>query len=196
MESAIEMKKALEEIYSDRRISWTAIFIRAIALSLKELPRLNACYVEENGVPSVKVYQTVNIGVAVAVDEGLVLPVLRNVENAKIPEIALKLQDLAERTRGGKLKAEELSGATFSLSNLGMAGVEEFAAVIPPGQACILAVGKIGEEVSVEGGQLKVRKVMKATLSADHRVVDGWGAAEFLEIFRKKLENPYLLIEE
>lgn len=194
MGSAIKMKEALSERYKDRRISWTAIFLRAIALALKEFPRLNSCYLEKDGVPSVRVYDTVNIGVAVAVDEGLVLPVLRNAEKKGIPDIALELQDLAERTRTGRLKTEELTGATFSLSNLGMVGVEEFAAVIPPGQAGILAVGKVTDEVVVREGQIQVVHRIRATLSADHRVVDGWGAAEFLQSFRRLLENPYLLL--
>jgi pyruvate dehydrogenase E2 component (dihydrolipoamide acetyltransferase) len=194
MGPANQLKSALSERYKDRRISWTAIFLRAIALTLKEFPRLNARYVEEKGVPAVEVFDTVNIGVAVAVDEGLVLPVLRHVEKKGIHEIALELQDLAERTRTGRLKAEELTGATFSLSNLGMAGVEEFAAVIPPGQAGILAIGRITDEVVVHQGQIQAVHRIRATLSADHRVVDGWGAAEFLQSFKKRLENPFLLL--
>jgi len=192
--AAEQLKDALSERYSDRRISWTAIILKAVALALREVPRLNATYLEVDDAPSVRVFNEVHLGVAVAVDEGLVEPVLRNAHIKPIPQIAKELSDLAKRTREGKLKGEELTGATFSVSNLGMAGVEEFAAVIPPGRAGILAVGNISEEVVVQRGQIQVVHRLRATLSADHRVVDGWGASEYLQAFKRYLEQPTLML--
>jgi pyruvate dehydrogenase E2 component (dihydrolipoamide acetyltransferase) len=132
----------------------------------------------------------INIAVAMAVDDGVVAPVIRNAGTIELGEIAVQRRDLAERARSGKLRPAELAGGTFTISNLGMYGVDAFTAIIIPPQAAILAVGKITDRVVPVGGHPGVRPMMTLTLSSDHRVVDGARAAEFLQDLAAAISNP------
>jgi pyruvate dehydrogenase E2 component (dihydrolipoyllysine-residue acetyltransferase) len=143
---------------------------------------------------SVQIFPTANIGIAVAVPQGLVVPVIASCESKSIPEIAAARADIVERTRGGKLKAEDLEGGTFTISNLGMYGVERFAAVLNPPQAGILAVGAIEERAVVVDGELEIQPRMDLTLTVDHRSVDGATASEFLRTVKSFLEEPGLAL--
>jgi pyruvate dehydrogenase E2 component (dihydrolipoamide acetyltransferase) len=135
----------------------------------------------------------VHIGVAVAIDDGLITPVIRDADTKPLADIAAEAKTLAERARNRRLQPNEYTGATFSISNLGMMGIDEFSAIINPPEAAILAVGAVREVPVVEGGQVKAGRRMKLTLSVDHRVADGAQAARFLGTLRRMLENPLLL---
>ena len=135
-----------------------------------------------------------NVGIAVAVPNGLVVPVLRSCETKTIPQLANERAELVGRTRGGSLRQDDLEGGTFTISNLGMYGVERFVAVLNPPQAAILAVGAIEERAVVRDGELAARPVMEMTLSCDHRSVDGATASEFLRTVKQFLEEPGLAL--
>ena len=138
----------------------------------------------------IRMFGDVHIGVAVALEDGLITPVIRDADKKGIRDISIESKDLAARARSRKLKPEEYSGSTFTVSNLGMFGVDEFTAIINPPEAAILAIGSIVDKPVVENGQIKIGKRMRMTLSSDHRVVDGALAAKFMQTLRKILENP------
>ncbi len=139
-------------------------------------------------------YHSVHIGVAVAMEEGLVTPIIRYCEKKSLEQINAELRDLVERARTRKLKPDEYLGATFTISNLGMFGVDEFAAIVNPPEGAILAVGAIVEKPVVKNGQIVIGHTMKVTLSTDHRIVDGAVAARFMQDLKKILENPASLV--
>ena len=170
-------------------ISLNDVIIKASAAALKRHPEMNASFAGDH----VKQYSHVHIGVAVAIDDGLITPVIRDADTKSLADIAAEAKALAERARNRRLQPNEYTGATFSISNLGMMGIEEFSAIINPPEAGILAVGAVREVPVVEGGQVKVGRRMKLTLSVDHRVADGAQAARFLGTLRRMLENPLLL---
>jgi pyruvate dehydrogenase E2 component (dihydrolipoamide acetyltransferase) len=170
-------------------ISLNDVIIRASASALKRHPEMNASFAGDH----VKQYSRVHIGVAVAIEDGLITPVIRDADSKSLTEIAAEARELAERARNRRLQPHEYTGATFSISNLGMMGIEEFSAIINPPEAAILAVGALREEPVVEAGQIKVGRRMKLTLSVDHRVADGAQGARFLATLKKTLENPLLL---
>ena len=136
----------------------------------------------------------INIGVAIAVDEGLVVPVIKDADKNNILEISEKIKNFVEKAKNKKLSLEELSGNTFTVSNLGMFGIDEFTAIINPPDACILAIGAIQQTPIVKDGEIVVGNIMKVTLSSDHRVVDGAQGAQFLKTLKTMLENPLLMI--
>lgn len=185
MEPAIAYREQLNEV-SENKIGYTDIIIKAAALSLLKHPYVNASYAGDKA----RLYSYVHIGVAVALESGLVTPVIRHCEQKGIGEINTELRDLAERARNRKLKPEEYQGATFTISNLGMFGVEEFVAIINPPEGAILAVGSIIEKPVVKDGSIAIGHTMKVTLSADHRIIDGAVAAHFLKDLKAMLENP------
>jgi pyruvate dehydrogenase E2 component (dihydrolipoamide acetyltransferase) len=139
-------------------------------------------------------YKTSDISVAVAIPNGLITPIIRRAEDKRLSEISSEMKSLAARAKDGKLKPEEYTGGSFSLSNLGMFGIKDFAAIINPPQGCILAVGAGDQRAVVKNGQLAVATVMSCTLSVDHRVVDGAIGAEFLSAFKKLIENPLSML--
>jgi pyruvate dehydrogenase E2 component (dihydrolipoamide acetyltransferase) len=165
------------------------VIIKASAAALKRHPEINASFAGDR----VKQYTHVHIGVAVAIEDGLITPVIRDADAKSLAEIAAESKALAERARSRRLQPSEYTGATFSISNLGMMGIEEFSAIINPPEAAILAVGAVREVPVVEAGQVKVGRRMKLTLSVDHRVADGAQGARFLDTLRRMLENPLLL---
>ena len=166
--------------------SFTALIVQAVAQALRRHPMVNASLQGEEIV----IYDEVNIGVAVATDEGVIVPVVKGADAKSLFEIDAELKRLAQRARQGKLTLEELSGGTFTVSNLGMFGVDEFHAIINPPQSAILAVGAIVEKPQVEGGKVVIRPTMRMSISADHRVLDGAAAAEFLQDVKASLEKP------
>lgn len=170
----------------EQRISATALMVTALAEALVEHPIFNSLMVDDLTTPQ----QDVSVGVAIATDAGLIAPALLDCGGSGLEEVNRALVDLVERTRSGRLKGRELGGSTFTLSNLGMYDVTSFTAIINPPQVGILATGCIEERVVVSGGSPAVRRVMTATLSADHRAVDGAEAAVFLKGFRDLLEAP------
>jgi pyruvate dehydrogenase E2 component (dihydrolipoamide acetyltransferase) len=189
MEPAMAFRDQINNV-TQIKLSFTDIIIKAAAAALMQHPQVNASYLSDK----TRQYHYAHIGVAVALEDGLVTPIVRNCEQKSILQINEELRDLAERARTRKLKPEEYTGGTFTISNLGMYGVEEFVAIINPPEGAILAVGTIVEKAVVKGGQVAVGHAMKATLSADHRIIDGVIAARFLQDFKTILENPAALV--
>ncbi len=172
------------------KVSLNDFILKAVAGALIEVPDANAIW---NG-DSIRRYDGVDIAVAVAVDGGLLTPVLRGVHTAPLSEIATRTADLAQRARDGQLKQHELEGGSFSVSNLGMFGVGEFSAILNPPQSGILAVSSATQRPVVDDGELKVGTVMTVTLSADHRVIDGAIAATWMAAFVRRVENPLTIL--
>ena len=172
------------------KVSVNDFVIRAAAQTLRQVPLANASYTDD----AILRWNEVNIAVAVALDDGLITPIVKNADQKRVPEIAAEMRDLGMRARQNKLKLSEFQGGTFSISNLGMYGVREFTAVINPPQACILAVG-VGEERPVaRNGGLAVAHVMTCTLGCDHRVLNGAEGAVWLQAFKKLIEAPAALL--
>ena len=172
------------------KLSVNDFVIKASAMALKQVPAANASWSDEG----VKLYKTADISVAVAIPNGLITPIIRRAEEKRLSEISNEMKGLAARAKDGKLKPEDYTGGSFSLSNLGMFGIKDFAAIINPPQGCILAVGAGEQRAVVKNGQLAVATVMSCTLSVDHRVVDGAIGAEFLAAFKKLIENPLSML--
>jgi pyruvate dehydrogenase E2 component (dihydrolipoamide acetyltransferase) len=170
-------------------ISLNDVIIKASAAALRRHPEINASF----GGDHVTYYSRVHIGLAVAIDDGLITPVIRDADTKSLTEIAAEAKALADRARNRQLQPSEYTGATFSISNLGMMGIEEFSAIINPPEAAILAVGAVREVPVVEAGQVKPGRRMKLTLSVDHRVADGAQGARFLGTLKRMLENPLLI---
>jgi pyruvate dehydrogenase E2 component (dihydrolipoamide acetyltransferase) len=172
------------------KLSVNDFVIRAVALALKKVPAANASWGEE----AIKRYTDVDISVAVATPNGLITPIVHHADHKGLAAISNEMKELAAKARDGKLKPEEFQGGGFTISNLGMFGVKEFAAIINPPQGCILAVGAGEQRPVVKGGALAVATVMSCTLSVDHRVVDGAVGAEFLAAFKKLIEDPLSML--
>ncbi len=174
------------------KLSVNDLVTKACALALARYPRVNALYQNDRIYPSTEIH----IGIAVALPDGLIVPVLRHCERKTLRQIATETRQLVEKARAGRLSAEEYTGATFSISNLGMYGVDEFIAIINPPAVAILAVGAVQKQpVALDDETVAVRPRMKVTISADHRALDGAVAAEFLRELRRILENPYVMVE-
>ncbi|HYD65877.1 pyruvate dehydrogenase complex dihydrolipoamide acetyltransferase [Azospirillum sp.] len=172
------------------KLSVNDFVIRAVALALKKVPAANAAWSDEG----ILQYEHADVSVAVATPNGLITPIIKAAEGKGLAQISNEMKDLAKRARDGKLKPEEFQGGTFSVSNLGMFGVREFAAIINPPQGCILAVGAGEQRPVVKDGALAVATMMSCTLSVDHRVVDGAVGAEFLAAFKKLVEDPLSML--
>jgi len=171
-------------------VSLTDIIIKAAAVSLAEFPRLNASFTTDG----IMLHPEIHIGIAVDLDDGLLVPVIRNCEVLSLREIALRSRDLIDRARSGRIREGDISGGTFTVSNLGMFGVTDFTALILPPQSGILALGAAADRAVVRNGEVTSARMMCATLSADHRVVDGAYGARFLRRLRESLENPVRLL--
>jgi pyruvate dehydrogenase E2 component (dihydrolipoamide acetyltransferase) len=190
MDAASVLREQLNALEGQPKVSVTDMVIKAVALALLKNPGVNA---QLNG-PAIRVHHRAHIGIAVALDQGLITPVLRDCDLKPLGRIALESRDLAERARGGKLRAQEMTGATFSVSNLGMFDVEEFSAIINPPEGAILAVGSVLQKPVVDGGEIRVGRRMKMTISCDHRVMDGAMGARFLQDLKRLLEEPLRLL--
>ena len=186
IDELLRVRKELNDRFEDSKISVNDFVIRAAALALKQVPGANASF-DDSGI---LLYRHADVSVAVATPGGLITPIVKAAETKGLATISAEMKDLAARARDGKLKPEEYQGGTFSVSNLGMFGVREFAAIINPPQGCILAVGAGEKRPVVKDGALAVATVMSCTLAVDHRVVDGALGAEFLAAFKKLIEYP------
>ena len=191
MSQCASLKTQLAAARSEVGVSYTHLLLRAVALALGEHPRINARYAAQDAV---EFSEGVHLGIAVALDEGLIVPVLHDCQSKDVFSIALEARALVERVRAGKAEGGDLSGGTFTVSNLGMYPIEEFAAVINPPQAAVLAVGSLAERAVVRDGAVVARQTMRVTLSSDHRVIDGAEAAQFLQTLKQMLENPLRLV--
>ncbi|MEL6356269.1 MAG: pyruvate dehydrogenase complex dihydrolipoamide acetyltransferase [Bacteroidota bacterium] len=184
-----EMRKRLNEV-APVKISFNDLVVKACAVNLRKHPGINSSWLGDK----IRVNHDVNIGVAVAIPDGLLVPVVRYADMKSLSQINQEVKALAGKAKNKRLSPDEMSGNTFTISNLGMFGVEEFTAIINPPDACILAIGGIHDKPVVRDGQVVAGKIMKVTLSSDHRVVDGASAAAFLNDFKATLEDPIRLL--
>ncbi len=189
MDKAIEARKSMNEI-SPVKISFNDMVLKATASALRQNPDVNVSWLGDK----MRKNHHIHIGVAVAVKDGLVVPVVRFADNKSMSHIAVEVKDLAQKAQDKKLQPSDWEGSTFTISNLGMFGIEDFTAIINPPDACILAVGGIKETAIVKNGQLAVGNVMKVTLSCDHRAVDGAVGAAFLKTLKGLLEDPVRIL--
>lgn len=189
MDKAMETRVKLNEL-SPVKLSFNDMVIKACAVALKQHPVINSSWLGDK----IRQNKQVNIGVAVAVDEGLLVPVVRNADGKGMAAIATEVKELAGKAKSKKLQPAEWEGSTFTISNLGMFGIDEFTAIINPPDACILAVGGIKQTAVVKNGELTIGNIMKVTLSCDHRVVDGASGAAFLQTVKSLLEDPMRML--
>ncbi|MGZ5243727.1 MAG: pyruvate dehydrogenase complex dihydrolipoamide acetyltransferase [Bacteroidia bacterium] len=189
MGRAMQARTAINE-YLGSKVSFNDIIIKATAAALKKHPKVNGSWLGDK----IRYYQHVNIGVAIAVEDGLVVPVVRNADLKPISQITQEVKAYGEKAKTKKLQPQDYEGTTFTISNLGMFGIEQFTAIINTPDACIMAVGAIQEKAIVEKGELKVGNMMKVTLSCDHRIVDGATGAQFLQTFKQYLEEPVTIL--
>ncbi len=189
MEAAIQARTRLNEL-SKVKISFNDLVLKAVAVSLKQHPKVNSSWLGDK----IRINNHVNIGVAVAVEEGLLVPVIRNADLKPLSHIAVEVKDFAQKAKEKKLQPSDWEGNTFTISNLGMFGIDEFTAIINPPDACILAIGGISQVPVVKDGQVVPGNLMKVTLSCDHRVVDGATGAAFLQTLKSILEEPLRML--
>jgi pyruvate dehydrogenase E2 component (dihydrolipoamide acetyltransferase) len=189
MDKAVEARKSMNEI-SPVKISFNDMIIKAVAAALRQHPDVNVSWLGDK----MRKNHHIHIGVAVAVKEGLLVPVIRFADNKSLSHIAVEVKDLAQKAHDKKLQPADWEGSTFTISNLGMFGIEEFTAIINPPDACILAVGGIKETPIVRDGQIVPGNVMKVTLSCDHRAVDGAVGSAFLKTLKGLLEDPVRIL--
>src|SRR6185436_8810875 len=193
MERVAEAREALNAAGGDQgKISFNDIVLKAVATALRQHPACNAWWQEDH----LRIWNEVHLGVAVAVEDGLITPVVRHADSKSLRQISAETKDLAKRARERKLKPEEYSGSTFSISNLGMFDIEHFTAIINPPEAGILAVGSIAPVPAAVNGEVTVRRRMRMTMSCDHRVIDGATGAQFMKTLKLLLENPLALVWE
>ncbi|MFN3875430.1 MAG: dihydrolipoamide acetyltransferase family protein, partial [Flavobacteriales bacterium] len=192
MERAMSVREAINAWIAPDRISFNDLVIKAAAVALKQHPKVNSSWLGDR----IRFNQHVHIGVAVAVEEGLLVPVVRFADAKPLRAIGAEVREYAKKAKEKKLQPADWEGNTFTISNLGMFGIDEFTAIINPPDACILAVGAIVEKPVVKGGAVVPGHTMKVTLSCDHRVVDGATGAAFLQTFKGYLEEPALLLGE
>jgi pyruvate dehydrogenase E2 component (dihydrolipoamide acetyltransferase) len=172
------------------KISVNDFIVKAVAGALRKNPQVNSSWLGDK----VRYNHHIHVGIAVAIEDGLIVPVVKFADNKSLSHISAEVKQLADKAKNKKLQPNEFEGNTFTISNLGMFGIDQFTAIINPPDACILAVGGSKETVIVENGQMKVATVMKVTLSCDHRVVDGAVGASFLKTLKELLENPIKLL--
>jgi len=189
MERAADMRRSINELYPEAKVSINDLIIKVAAVTLIQHPQVNASFQDK----TVRFYEHADLGVAVATENGLITPIIRAAELKSLIEIAGEVRELADRARARKLKPEEYTGATFSISNLGMFGIEEFTAVINPPEGAILAVGAMAPKPVVKENDIVIRQTMRVTMSCDHRVIDGAVGAKFLQTFKQIMENPLYL---
>lgn len=189
MDKAIEARKSMNEV-SPVKISFNDMVIKAAAVALRKHPGVNSSWLEDR----IRTNHHVHIGVAVAVEEGLLVPVVKFADSKQLSHISAEVKDLGGKAKSKKLQPQEMEGNTFTISNLGMFGIEEFTAIINPPDACIMAVGGIKQTAIVKDGQLAIGNIMKVTMSCDHRVVDGAVGSAFLQTFKSLLEDPVRIL--
>ena len=191
MTRAMSLRRELNEALGDGvRVSVNDLIVKASTLALANHPKFNSSFDGD----SLQVHGDINVGIAVALEQGLIVPAVSQCQDKSLAEIAVASRDLIDRAHGGALRAEEYTGGTFAVSNLGMFDVDSFTAIIFPPNSAVLAVGTVKEQPVVREGEIKAAQIMKATLSTDHRVADGAEAAQFLMEVKRCLENPVSLL--
>ncbi len=191
MDAALDFRKQINaSIKEDEKVSVNDIVVKVAAQALTKHAWVNSSYQDK----TVRFYEDADIGVAVAVEDGLITPVVRGANRKGIVEISKEIKEMAGRAREKKLQPEEYTGATFSISNLGMFGIKEFTAIINPPEAAIIAIGAAAPTAVVRNGEIVVRNIMNVTMSCDHRAIDGATGAKFLQTFKQMLENPMLML--
>ena len=189
MDNAVTARQSIVD-FGGSKVSFNDFVIKAVALALKKHPKVNASWLGDK----IRYNHHVHIGVAVAIEDGLVVPVIKFADSKSLPQLNGEVKSLAVKAREKKIQPSDMEGNTFTISNLGMYGIEEFTAIINPPDSCIMAVGAIRQEPVVKNGQIVIGNRMKVTLSCDHRSVDGATGSEFLLTFKQLLENPVLMI--
>ncbi|MDQ3800102.1 MAG: pyruvate dehydrogenase complex dihydrolipoamide acetyltransferase [Acidobacteriota bacterium] len=191
MDAALEFRKQINaSVKEDEKVSVNDVIVKVAAQALLKHPFVNSSYQDK----TIRFYEDADIGVAVAIEDGLITPVVRGANRKGVTEISKEIKEMAARAREKKLQPEEYTGATFSISNLGMFGIKEFTAIINPPEAAIIAVGAAAPTVVVRNGEIVTRNIMNVTMSCDHRVIDGATGAKFLQTFKQMLENPILML--
>jgi pyruvate dehydrogenase E2 component (dihydrolipoamide acetyltransferase) len=190
MERVWDAREALKALGEGPKVSFNDIIIKAVATALRQHPACNAWWQDDR----IRYWHEVHVSMAVAIEDGLITPVIRHADRKSLREISAEAHDLAARARERRLAPEEYTGGTFSVSNLGMLDIDEFTAVINPPEAGILAVGRIVEKPVAHEGQAAIRRRLRLTMSCDHRVIDGATGAQFLKTLKAMLENPLALV--
>lgn len=185
-----EMRSAMAEMGDEFKVSVNDIVMKAVAIALSRHPEVNAHWLGDR----IRHFNRVHLGMAVAIEEGLITPVIFDADKKGMSEISGQARELAKRARDRKLKPEEYTGSTFTVSNLGMFGIDQFTAIINPPEAGILAVGSVEEKPVAVKGDIVLRRRMRVTLSCDHRVIDGATGAKFLQTLRRLIENPLMMV--
>ena len=189
MDKAMEARKAINDV-SPVKVSFNDLIIKACAMALRQHPDVNSSWMGD----FIRHNQHIHVGTAVAIEDGLIVPVVKFADQKSLSQIAAEAKELADKAKTKKLQPQEFTGNTFTISNLGMMGIDEFTAIINPPDSCILAVGNIVPTPVVENNQVVVRNLLKLTLSCDHRVVDGAVGARFLQTLKTHLENPVTML--
>ena len=190
MERAWDAREALKALGEGPKVSFNDIIIKAVATALRQHPACNAWWQDDH----IRYWNEIHVSMAVAIEDGLITPVIRHADHKSLRQISAEAHDLAARARGRRLTPDEYTGGTFSVSNLGMLDIDEFTAVINPPEAGILAVGRIVEKAVADGGQIAIRRRLRVTMSCDHRVIDGATGAQFLKTLKAMLENPLAMV--
>jgi pyruvate dehydrogenase E2 component (dihydrolipoamide acetyltransferase) len=185
-----DMRAAMAAMGPEFKVSVNDIVLKAVAVALTKHPEINAHWMGDK----IRQHHRVHVGMAVAIPDGLITPVIFDADQKGLSQISQEAREMAKRARERKLQPHEYTGATMSVSNLGMLGIDEFTAIINPPEAAILAVGAVDDKAVVVGGQIEVRKRMRVTMSCDHRVIDGASGAQFLQTLRRLMENPLMLV--
>ncbi|MEO7714538.1 MAG: pyruvate dehydrogenase complex dihydrolipoamide acetyltransferase [Gemmatimonadaceae bacterium] len=186
----MEMRGAMAELGDEFKVSVNDVLLKAIAVALSQHPEVNAHWLGD----SIRYFNRVHLGMAVATDDGLIVPVIWDANTKRLSEISRESKELAKRARERKLKPEEFTGSTFSVSNLGMFGIDQFTAIINPPEAGIIAIGTGEDKLVVVNGESVIRKRVRLTMSCDHRIIDGAVGAKFLQTLRRLVENPLMLV--
>jgi len=191
MDAVLNLRKLLKEKRGFEKTSINHFVLRATACAIAAEPRVNYAVRDEQFV-----FQPadINVGIITAIDDGLLIPVIKNADRISFQDLVFEANAAVERARAGRPNAQDLLGGTFSISNMGMFDVESFTAVINPGQGSVLAVSSIKEQAIAENGSVRIANMMKVTISVDHRIIDGVMAGNFLKAFKEALENPALLL--
>jgi pyruvate dehydrogenase E2 component (dihydrolipoamide acetyltransferase) len=190
MTAVAQLRDAMKEMGNDYKVSYNDILMKSVATALEKHPEVNAHWLGDR----IRQFNRVHLGMAVAIDEGLITPVIFDANRKGLADISVEASELAQKARSRKLTPEEYTGSTFSVSNLGMFGIDQFTAIINPPEVGIIAAGALEEKPVVMDGEVVVRKRMRLTMSCDHRVVDGATGAKFLRTLRHMLENPLMLV--
>ncbi|NUS95905.1 MAG: 2-oxo acid dehydrogenase subunit E2, partial [Gemmatimonadaceae bacterium] len=187
---ASELRDAMLEMGDEWKVSFNDIILKATATALAQHPEVNAHWLGDK----IRYHNRVHLGMAVATDDGLIVPVIFDADQKRMSEISAEAKSLAKKSRERKLKPEEYTGSTFSVSNLGMFGIDQFTAIINPPEVGIIAIGAAEDKPVIVGDEIEVRKKLRLTMSCDHRAVDGAVGARFLQTLKRMLENPLMLV--